>query len=655
MAVIYPELENIERLKVPPTPGEWALVKFLNEALDDSYEVFFNPYLDGDRPDIVILKEYCAVFIIEVKDWNLSNYTITENNNWELFNGTRVVRKASPNSQAFRYKKNLYDLHLPVIGLARLTNPNFYKLVDCFVYFHGPDKAAIDLLYYPGEEALKAEELSLHERFHDKKMSFESYEKARLYLNRKKGNLQRDKRMSFCSDQLPLLIKKIKKYTTHVLFDDEVYRDFKRRLSPPMHTLNQGVKVEFDKRQLSLTNSENSKGKVMGVAGCGKTSILAQRALNAFQRHNSTVLILTFNITLKNYIRDKLSDLQGNRDFSNIEISNYHQFYNSQINNTEQDISDLIDQHTIENLYSRNVFKGVEVTQYKTILIDEIQDYQPEWVKIIRDNFLHENGEMMLFGDQSQDIYQRNVSRAAIIAQGFGKWLRLKRSYRTNYDSPLNQLFKNFQVQFLVKKDLHTVLMDVKDVSPAQIDLDFSLLKYEEVEMSQWKDTVLNSIKSYIRGYELHPNDVVILSSRISLVRQLNERILEVEKTHCMFETYEELSALTDMSVDQLKKLNEDEISLLIKPKKDLVERVRRTKKSHFYANSGLIKLSTIHSYKGLESDTVFYLMGKDDEAEVLYTSITRSSKNLVVFDIGGANLCSGFMKGSMKGSINTQ
>ena len=642
MAVIYPELENINRLKVPPTPGEWTLVMFLNEVLDDSYEVFFNPYLDGDRPDIVILKEHCAVFIIEVKDWNLDNFSIAENNNWEVSNGAKRARKASPHSQAFRYKKNLYDLHLPVIGLARLTNPNFFKLVDCFVYFHNSDATAIESLYYPGEEALRNELSDLHERFHEKKMSFESYEKARSHLNRKKGNLQRDKRMSFGTDQLPILAKKIKKYTSHVLFDDEVYRDFKRRLRPSLHTLNQGETIDFDKKQIALTNSENSKSKVMGVAGCGKTSILAQRASNAFQRHNSTVLILTFNITLKNYIRDKLSDLQGNRNFSSFEISNYHQFYNSQVNNTEQDITALIHKYGIDELYSINVFKGIKVQRYRTILIDEIQDYKSEWVKIIRDNFLDEDGEMILFGDQSQDIYQRNVSRAAVIAQGFGNWLRLKRSYRTSFDSPLNQLCRAFQLQFLIKNNSDTDLMDV---SPTQIGLGFSLLKYEEVGISRWEGPVLDSIKSYIRGYELHPNDVVILSSRIALVRKLNELILEDEKTHCMFETYEELSALTEMSVDKLKKLNDHEISLLLKPKKDLVEKVRRTKKSHFYANSGLIKLSTIHSYKGLESDTVFYLMDKGDEPEVLYTSITRSSKNLVVFDIGGTNFCSAFMR----------
>lgn len=62
MAIIYPSLENISRLKVKPTEGEFWIVNYLNENLDESYEVFFNPFLDGDRPDIIILKKRCCHF-----------------------------------------------------------------------------------------------------------------------------------------------------------------------------------------------------------------------------------------------------------------------------------------------------------------------------------------------------------------------------------------------------------------------------------------------------------------------------------------------------------------------------------------------------------------------------------------------------------------
>lgn len=58
VSILHPTLENILRLKVAPTPGELHLLNHLTENLDDSYEIFFNPFIDGDRPDFIILKKH---------------------------------------------------------------------------------------------------------------------------------------------------------------------------------------------------------------------------------------------------------------------------------------------------------------------------------------------------------------------------------------------------------------------------------------------------------------------------------------------------------------------------------------------------------------------------------------------------------------------
>ena len=49
MAIFYPSLEKISMFKVPATVGEWTLLEFLKNCLDDSFEVYFNPFLNGDR------------------------------------------------------------------------------------------------------------------------------------------------------------------------------------------------------------------------------------------------------------------------------------------------------------------------------------------------------------------------------------------------------------------------------------------------------------------------------------------------------------------------------------------------------------------------------------------------------------------------------
>ncbi len=73
MPIFYPDLEKIQSFRVRPTEGEWTLLAFLNNTLDDSFEVYFNPFLNGDRPDVLIMRKGYGVMIIEVKDWNLNS------------------------------------------------------------------------------------------------------------------------------------------------------------------------------------------------------------------------------------------------------------------------------------------------------------------------------------------------------------------------------------------------------------------------------------------------------------------------------------------------------------------------------------------------------------------------------------------------------
>lgn len=143
MAKLYPDLANIDRLTVQPTDGERHLLMVLLDTLDDTYEVYFNPYLDGDRPDVIVLKPGCGALIIEVKDWNLNHFQVDINNRWHYDDS--VIR--SPQQQAFQYKENLFNLHLPVLGLQHLTNPNFYNLISVGVYFHRASREQLKLLY----------------------------------------------------------------------------------------------------------------------------------------------------------------------------------------------------------------------------------------------------------------------------------------------------------------------------------------------------------------------------------------------------------------------------------------------------------------------------------------------------------------------------
>ena len=56
MAQLFPSIEDIKRMRPQPTDGEWTLLRFLVDNYDDQYEVYFQPFLNGDMPDIVLMR-----------------------------------------------------------------------------------------------------------------------------------------------------------------------------------------------------------------------------------------------------------------------------------------------------------------------------------------------------------------------------------------------------------------------------------------------------------------------------------------------------------------------------------------------------------------------------------------------------------------------
>ena len=54
MARLYSDIEIIKLGRLKPEPGELFLLQFFSDNFDESYEVFFQPFLNGDRPDIIL-------------------------------------------------------------------------------------------------------------------------------------------------------------------------------------------------------------------------------------------------------------------------------------------------------------------------------------------------------------------------------------------------------------------------------------------------------------------------------------------------------------------------------------------------------------------------------------------------------------------------
>ena len=586
MALIFPDKQTIKKMLVPPTPGEAALLNFLIKNLSDEFEIYFQPDLNGDKPDVVIVRKGYGVMIIEVKDWDINNYELDCEKNWVLKNirnnyGKQKIEE-SPLKQVQKYKENLFNLHIEDLLAKKIINSKYFSIVSCAVYFHNASKKQID-------------ELGDNHDFID----LFGYDNLtpKIFLQ--------------------VLSKRSLSKKPSDLFDDHLYHSFKRFFQPTIHTIEQGINMVYSIEQNKLIQKVLPKHqKIRGVAGSGKTIILAKKAVDAHKRTSSKILILTYNITLKNYIHDAISKVREYFEWKNFYITNYHQFINTQANNVNLKIKNL-DEYENENL-----FGGYEdrIEKYDSIFIDEIQDYETEWIRIIKKYFLASDGEFIVFGDEKQNIYDKILDNekkpnTTII----GGWNKLEESFRLS--EKIADLSSRFQRYFFKEK---------YEVDLIQGQKQSKLFPFDEENIGYYyfsADTSTSQIiiKAFeiIKNKKIHSNNICFLSSNIEILRETDFELRKYskEKTKTTFETTE-----------MFDKLNSDDNGYI----QQSIDNIRHNKKFHFWMNPGMIKLSTTHSFKGWEIPTLFLIINYDDVSdELIYTAITRCRYNLFVLNIG--------------------
>ena len=631
MAILYPSIEAIKKRKTDATLGERALLSFLLNAYDDEYEIFFQPFLNGDLPDIIVMHKGGGIMIFEVKDWDLSNFHVNEKGCW-IVNCNKSIYKDNPLNQVLKYKKNLYDLHIDSLLSLHLKDYRYWYVVNCAVYFH----------CHTTEYA---------QRFC---MGENPTDKYKTFLSRNFTIIGND---ALKKEEMDAIFKKrwISKKSHY--FTDELYNSFARILKPSYHTIEEGLGYKLSKEQESLAKSEEgARKRIKGVAGSGKTLVLAERAVNAHIRTHSYVLILTYNITLRNYIHDKISAVRQEFAWDFFHICNYHDFINNNMNNVglefellkddegnsryiaSKEYDKLADLYVYSNL---RLFEGHEneLPKYETILIDETQDYQENWIRMIMKYFACENAEIVAFADEKQNIYSRELDNEKMprIPVQTGAWDRkLNKSYRLSQKIAL--LVTDFQKHFFTDK----YVIEQKIETNAMLSLfdePFIEYHYYPIEDIEREDNAIATyIYQQIKEHRFNSNDVTILSSRIRMLRKLDYwlRIKSKEKTNIMFETREEFMELCPNAQTGLET-------------NAYIQRIRKNRKANFWMNRGTIKLSTIHSFKGWESPVLFLVVENNLKStknlanarpyefsdELVYTGITRCQNYLFIINTG--------------------
>ena len=418
------------------------------------------------------------------------------------------------------------------------------------------------------------------------------------------------------------------------IFDDAVKRRLAKIISPSWHSYQEGrIDMHPIGAQRRLSESSITQQKISGVAGSGKTQVLAFRAVNAMKRTGGDVLVLTYNITLANYLKLRLSEIREDFSWEKIDVYPYHQFF--RIRAAECQL------HVEFSSYQNEAFfeNSRRHKRYSAIFVDEVQDYTTEWLRIIMQNFLLEpNGEMVVFGDPKQNVYHRPLDTNGDIRLGVigGQWNRQLTTNRRFTNPRLANLATAFQAQFMA--NLPTDNMAAGNAIPNA--LNFRILTYIDLRQNNSIDAIMDNIIHIITNDNNEARDFVVLASSTKLLRSLD--------IHYRQRTNEptEITFISSESLDRLKQIHQvaDEKLANWKFNRDF-DALERTRKQLFTTDKRCLKISTIHSFKGWESPSVILILEggfalqntafRPMSPQSIYTAITRARESLHIINIG--------------------
>lgn len=128
-------------------------------------------------------------------------------------------------------------------------------------------------------------------------------------------------------------------------------------------------------------------------------------------------------------------------------------------------------------------------------------------------------------------------------------------------------------------------------------------------------DLLAEKIIKIAKSYNIHPNDISIISSQEEILRSL-DHVLRTSESH----KERTLCSFPSREVTEHPKYSSS------------YDKISGAKKIGFNLNSGVMKLSSIHSFKGFESPFIILLINNSDSPEVVLTGLTRAKENLMIF-----------------------
>lgn len=598
--IIDPPLEALTRLRQPLNEGELRVLDWFMQILPSGWEIYIQPHLNGLRPDFVLMHPQRGVAVYEVKDWNLlgMDYFVEPGRHGPQLMGYRdgkTFRLGSrdPVAAIDLYKSELSDLYVPSLTAAG----GFGLIVAGIIFTSATTQAAIDLLGplrdSRGHSKLKA----LYPVIGAEMLEHVDDHSLRILLpTARKIDIRMD--------------KKVAAELRHWLVEPSFSRDQRAPLSQLMTP---------KQKSLCLNREKVRFRRIRGPAGCGKSLVLAGRA-SELAAQGKRVLIVTFNITLINYLLDlAVQYSQSGKVRDQITALNFHHLCKriSELVGSEKEYESLWSDGKNSSVNTDLVLRSLlpklakswaslldDEDRWDAVLVDEGQDFLPTWWDALRTCLPTDgSGEALLVADRQQNIYATpRWTELEMGGAGFrGAWVELEHSYRMS--PKLCQLAGDFVDRFMPSSEEH------RPIAP-QAEIEFrTVLRWQQLDdVDSVAEECVAAMERILSASERDPIAVAELvcivdkdETGLEVVRLLRDKNFKVLHTFGIGATAEEK------------------------------DRDGRSKKRGFFKGDARVKVTTIQSFKGWEGRALVVQISKASNLaslSVAYTAITRLKRD---------------------------
>ena len=582
-----PHLKHVKMM-----PGERELAARLMTKLEDDCTVWFDVPVGQKqlRPDFIILHPGRGILVLEVKDWNLNTIRKIDHKTVEILTERGVKHVPNPLEQARSYAiaikeklehDNLLIEHDNSKYKGRLIFAWGYGVVLTNITRKQLEESHIDQVIASDKVICKDEMVRQikSDVFQQRLWNMFPYDfgsaLSKQCIDRVRWHLFPDIRI----EQGNLFGELSSSDSSHSLAND----------------VTDIVKVMDCEQEKFARNLGDGHRMIHGVAGSGKTLIIAQRASqlsSAGLPH--PILVLCYNKTLA----IRLNDLLATKGVgANVHVRHFHGWCKEMCS-----VHHLELVHTDRPIYERQVeavivgFENGRVppAQYSAILIDEGHDFEADWFKLIVHMVDPATDSILLVYDDVQSIYKRKKPKSWV-SVGFNVPGKRTKIFDINYRNTVESI------------DLaYGFVSDYLDVGAAS----------ETIPLVHPEKSLRHGSFPLIKAFPLFGEEMRFLS-------------------HYFAELHEQGIPLSSMAV--LCRFT-NQIDAVCK------EFARYGVKAETMMNGNApknaVRVLTMHSSKGLE----FYVVGipdlgcmpcvkaeEADEARLLYVAMTRAIEKLVL------------------------